>query len=86
MSHNSTRIELDMYSVPEKDGDTVKEQERLTNFLAFARDVIKEDILVCLDVQDNLENGVYQQGQLSNQMENGVQFFQKVIKCVVYTD
>lgn len=61
-----------------KDMDPAKQAER-DELIEWAYTVAKEDIAICLDVQRNLEAGIYDRGRLSRVHENGVIQFQKMV-------
>ena len=53
--------------------------EEKQEFLAFVRQLTKEDMDVCVDIQKNLEGGIFKQGYLTPKRENGVQFFHRLV-------
>ncbi len=48
--------------------------------IEFSNEVMDEDVGICLNVQQNLEGGVYHTGYLSSEREPGTIFFQRCIK------
>ncbi len=80
LSHRRTLLSLQIFRRNSSDTHNEEEEKRLLQeFLDFDNRVIREDEEICLQVQKNLESGIYNAGILSGKYENGVQFFQEVI-------
>ncbi|KAK1149823.1 hypothetical protein N8T08_003374 [Aspergillus melleus] len=65
---NVTRMEFDYYHV--ESGD------KFEDYFKFVRQVAMEDYELCERAQHNLEKGVYSEGILNPEKENGVSFYQ----------
>ncbi|KAL2871362.1 aromatic ring-hydroxylating oxygenase subunit alpha [Aspergillus lucknowensis] len=66
---NVTRMEFDYYH---------KESgEKFEEYFRFVRQVAMEDYELCEKAQDNLTRGVYREGILNPEKENGVSFYQE---------
>ncbi|GAB1206965.1 hypothetical protein APSETT445_005668 [Aspergillus pseudonomiae] len=65
---NITRMEFDYYHM--ESGEKFKE------YYKFVRQVAMEDFELCEKAQDNLGRGVYSEGILNPEKENGVSFYQ----------
>ncbi|KNG90176.1 hypothetical protein ANOM_001386 [Aspergillus nomiae NRRL 13137] len=65
---NITRMEFDYYHM--ESGEKFKE------YYKFVRQVAMEDYELCEKAQDNLGRGVYSEGILNPEKENGVSFYQ----------
>lgn len=71
-----TRMEFDYYHL--SDG------EKFEEYYKFVRQVAMEDFELCEKAQDNLAKGVYHEGILNPEKENGVSYYQqRVFQMVV---
>jgi len=84
LSRRKTRLHLNVFVRPShiqnKEEADREEKKLIDDFLRFEHLVIEEDVQVCLNVQRNLEAGVYNTGILNPSQENGVHFFQKLVR------
>eukprot|EP00029_Vermamoeba_vermiformis_P009655 TRINITY_DN4892_c0_g1_i1.p1 TRINITY_DN4892_c0_g1~~TRINITY_DN4892_c0_g1_i1.p1 ORF type:complete len:405 (+),score=75.09 TRINITY_DN4892_c0_g1_i1:29-1216(+) len=71
VSHNKMKL---IYTFFENPADPLNSHEKLADTNTT---LTKEDLDLCLNVQKNLENGIYSVGLLHPEKENGVSFFQK---------
>ena len=53
--------------------------------LRLSAELLREDEAICNAVQRNLESGIYDRGQLSPRHENGVAYFQSLVRDAVGT-
>ncbi|KAF7616592.1 hypothetical protein AFLA_004651 [Aspergillus flavus NRRL3357] len=65
---NITRMEFDYYHM--------ESGEKFEEYFKFVRQVAMEDYELCEKAQDNLGRGVYSEGILNPEKENGVSFYQ----------
>jgi choline monooxygenase len=61
---------------------SVDETTRL-EFIETIKKITEEDLSICELVQKNLEAGIYQGGILNPDRENGVEYFQKLVRHAV---
>jgi phenylpropionate dioxygenase-like ring-hydroxylating dioxygenase large terminal subunit len=54
--------------------------EEAEKFFSFVKDITDEDIELCEQVQRNLETGLFPQGSLHPEKENGVFYFHELVK------
>lgn len=59
-------------------------QEEFDEYYKFVRQVALEDFELCEKAQWNLERGVYGEGILNPNKENGVVFYQRRVRKCVY--
>ncbi|KAK4544578.1 hypothetical protein LTR36_004150 [Oleoguttula mirabilis] len=72
----TTRMEFDYYNVDEG--------EKFEEYYKFVRQVALEDYELCEKAQYNLERGIYAEGVLNPQKENGVAYYQqRVLELVL---
>lgn len=71
---NTCRMEFEYYF--DEDGS----EEEFLKYYNFARQVAIEDIELCVETQKNLKNGIYHRGILNPNKENGVIYYQNLIK------
>ncbi|KAK7517621.1 hypothetical protein IWZ03DRAFT_311436 [Phyllosticta citriasiana] len=71
-----TRMEFDYYHM--ESGDKFEE------YYKFVRQVALEDFELCEKAQENLEKGVYAEGILNPNKENGVAFYQNRVLNMVF--
>ncbi|KAF3400108.1 Biphenyl dioxygenase subunit alpha [Penicillium rolfsii] len=64
-----TRMEFDYYHLAEG--------EKFEEYFKFVRQVAMEDFELCEKAQDNLAKGVYHEGILNPEKENGVSYYQQ---------
>ncbi|GLI80805.1 hypothetical protein PoHVEF18_009162 [Penicillium ochrochloron] len=64
-----TRMEFDYYHLAEG--------EKFEEYFKFVRQVAMEDFELCEKAQDNLARGVYHEGILNPEKENGVSYYQQ---------
>ncbi len=62
--------------------DTVSETDRLA-FIALIEKITMEDFQICEQVQKNLKAGVFQEGYLNPERENGVEYFHRLVRKAV---
>jgi choline monooxygenase len=55
-------------------------EPRIAAAMAAALQVTQEDVRICEAVQRNLDAGLYDTGRLSPAQENGVWYFQKLVR------
>lgn len=72
ISATECRMEFDYYFVGS--------DEEFENYYQFTRQVAIEDYDLCVDAQKNLERGVYKSGVLNPEKENGVLYYQGLVK------
>jgi len=77
INHNKTLVTFDWYY---EDPGTPESWNSLQDGIAFTDLIQKEDMVVCQDVQHNLEAGVYKQGRYSVKRENGVHHFHALVQ------
>jgi len=81
MSRNLTRLHINVFVRPSsastKEEAEKEEKKLIDEFMHFENVVVEEDVQVCLNVQRNLDAGVYNTGMLNPTQENGVHFFQQ---------
>ncbi|ODV63114.1 uncharacterized protein ASCRUDRAFT_22970, partial [Ascoidea rubescens DSM 1968] len=81
INKNTSRMEIDYYfdneSVTGPNADPNSEFEK---YFRFCRQVQTEDLELCEATQENLDIGVYQSGTLNPHKENGVIFYQGLIR------
>ncbi|RAH42193.1 aromatic ring-hydroxylating oxygenase subunit alpha [Aspergillus brunneoviolaceus CBS 621.78] len=65
---NVTRMEFDYYHM--------ESGEKFEQYYKFVRQVAMEDYELCEKAQDNLVRGIYSEGILNPEKENGVSFYQ----------
>jgi hypothetical protein len=58
--------------------------EEFEEYFKFVRQVAMEDFELCEKAQMNLERGVYVEGILNPNKENGVEFYQQRVRKLVY--
>lgn len=71
VSHNKMKL---IYTFFENPADPLNSHEKLADTNTT---LTKEDLDLCINVQKNLDNGIYSIGLLHPEKENGVSFFQK---------
>ena len=59
------------------------DEKTVAEFKNFIEEVTDEDIEVCLSVQKNMDSGSYQSGFLHEERENGVIYFQELVRNAV---
>lgn len=64
-----------MFTDLSEDGEAERQK-----ILEMSREVTQEDIDICAAVQRNLRSGVYDTGRLSSRHENGVGYFQSLVR------
>ncbi len=62
--------------------ETVTENERV-EFIKFIEKITIEDLSICEQVQKNLEVGIFQQGLLNPEKENGTAYFHTLVKKAI---
>lgn len=72
ISATECRMEFDYYF----DGS----DEAFEEYYRFARQVANEDYELCVEAQKNLQRGVYKSGTLNPNKENGVIYYQNLVK------
>ncbi|HSM72935.1 MAG TPA: SRPBCC family protein [Anaerolineales bacterium] len=77
LSHDKTKVIFEWYFA---DPGTPEAWNNLQDGIAFSDNVQKEDMVLCEDVQRNLESGVYRQGRYSVKRENGVHHFHSLMQ------
>ncbi len=59
-------------------------EQEFEDYFKFVRQVALEDFELCEKAQKNLEMGVYGEGVLNPNKENGVVFYQRKVRELVY--
>lgn len=59
-------------------------EEEFEEYFKFVRQVAMEDFELCEKAQENLERGIYGEGILNPNKENGVAFYQQRVKKLVW--
>lgn len=77
LSPNKTRLNYRFRFQPK-----VTEQER-KEFVNSVEKITIEDIAICEQVQKNLEVGIYQEGILHPERENGVEYFHSLVRKAI---
>jgi hypothetical protein len=58
--------------------------EEFEGYFNFVRHVALEDFELCEKAQSNLERGIYGEGILNPEKENGVAFYQQQVRKMIY--
>ncbi|KAK8190261.1 hypothetical protein HDK77DRAFT_245989 [Phyllosticta capitalensis] len=72
----TTRMEFDYYHM--------ESGEKFEEYYKFVRQVALEDYELCEKAQENLEKGIYAEGILNPNKENGVSFYQNRVLDMVF--
>lgn len=59
------------------------DEKLIRNFRGFVDQITDEDINICESVQKNLDTGIYQKGVLHGSRENGVAYFQSLVRQAI---
>lgn len=76
LGHDRTRLVYNFFFSEE----TLRDDAMLARAMAATKAVTEEDVTICEAVQRNLDAGIYDVGRLSPRHENGVWFFQNLVR------